>query len=82
MGKDYLAEQAAPDDAGEWVGDGSKGAPRKWPFLEMEVGSIFKVHESDAFASARAAVMYAKKTKGLRLRTKVKSGVLYVKRFP
>lgn len=58
-----------------------RGAPIKWPFLSMAVGDMIKVEDSSEFASARAAAMYAKKSRGYRIRTRIKDGVLFVKRF-
>lgn len=81
MEKSFLADQPGDEDGISWLGDGSRGAPSKWPFLSMSVGEVIRVAEQASFASARAAVMYAKKNKGLSIRTKVKNGILYVKRF-
>lgn len=81
MENDYPVALAADPAPSDWPADGARGAPRKWPFIDMVVGSVIQVSDSSLFASARAAVMYAKKAKGLKLRTKVKSGILYVKRF-
>lgn len=61
-------------------GDG-RGAPIKWPFLSMEVGQLETVTDSSDFASARSAVSYAKKARGFAISTRIKGGVLFVKRL-
>lgn len=58
-----------------------RGAPIKWPFLEMEIGQLEKITESAEFASARSAVAYAKKTRGHTISTRIKDGILFVKRL-
>lgn len=58
-----------------------RGAPVKWPFLSMAVGDVIKITDSSEFGTARASAMYAKKSRGYKIRTRVKDGVLFVKRF-
>lgn len=58
-----------------------RGAPVKWPFLSMEVGQLEKVTDSSDFASARSAVAYAKKARGFTISTRIKGGILFVKRL-
>jgi len=62
--------------------DGSgRGAPIKWPFLNMEIDQLEKVTDVSDFASARSAVAYAKKVRGYTISTRIKGGVLFVKRL-
>lgn len=58
-----------------------RGAPVKWPFLEMAIDQLEKVTDRSDFASARSAVSYAKKARGYTIITRVKDGVLFVKRL-
>lgn len=58
-----------------------RGLAKKWPFLDMTVGQVVSYSDAVVFTQVRAAVQYAKRTKGFRMRTRIKDGVLYVKRF-
>lgn len=75
-------QSASPqEESGLSFSSGERGAPIKWPFLSMEVDEVIKISDRDSFASAKSAVMYAKKIKGYKLRTRTKGGSLFVKRF-
>lgn len=67
-------------DEPSFEGEG-RGAPIKWPFLTMEIDQLERITERSDFASARSAVAYAKKARGLNIITRIKDGVLFVKRL-
>jgi hypothetical protein len=68
--------QTEPSFEGE-----GRGAPIKWPFLNMEIDQLERITERSDFASARSAVAYAKKARGFTISTRIKDGILFVKRL-
>lgn len=68
--------QSGPTFDGE-----GRGAPAKWPFLDMQIDQLEKVTDRSDFASARSAVSYAKKVRGHIIITRIKDGILFVKRI-
>lgn len=64
----------------KFEGEG-RGAPVKWPFLNMEVNQLERVTERADFASARSAVAYARKVRGITISTRIQGDTLFVKRL-
>lgn len=62
--------------------DDSRGAPAKWPFLDMHEGQVITITDSHKFTCARSAIVYAKRVKGYKIKTKLVNGKLFVKRMP
>lgn len=75
-----IDEQYGKDGRNGKCKDG-RGLAKKWPFLDMGVGQVVSYSDPILFSQVRAAVQYAKRTNGYRMRTRIKEGVLYVKRF-